>query len=295
MLVITMTSEERRQGRYERRQAKRKRNRQRVLDSIGSAEEVFNYHDMFRYGKECTKGVMWKQSAQNFKRHLFSRTAVNRKRALHGYKPRRLMEFTLNERGKTRQIEAPHIDDRQIQKVLSKEVLTKLYLPRMIYDNGASLPGKGLQFSQGQLDRKLREHEKRYGMAGWIIIADFSGFFPNADREIIKTKHREIPDERIRKMLDVVTDMGSGDKGVPLGVENSQLEMIALPSPLDNYMNCQMHVRTGHYMDDYHMLVPPGMDPEEVKQKFIESYQELLSKSLYKLNKIKVSCLLWIP
>lgn len=246
------------------------------MEGIGTAEEVFNYRDMFLNGEKCCRGVMWKQSAQNFHRHLFSRTAVNRKRALNNYKPRRLVSFKIHERGKVRPIDAPHIDDRQIQKTLCRKVLLPMYKPRMIYDNGASLEGKGLEFSQRQLDKALRNHIKQYGLAGWVITADFKGFFPNADRDIIIKRHGEIPDPKLREIADTITRSGKGDRGLPLGVEPSQMEMIALPSPLDNYMACQMQLKGfGHYMDDYHIFVPPGRDPEEIMQTFIRKASEL--------------------
>lgn len=256
-----MTNKERKDKRYERRQAKRKQSRKKVLDSIGTLEEVLNYHDMFKYGEACCKNVKWKQSVQTFHRHLFSRTAANMKMALSDYKPKRLVKFSIKERGKVRCIEAPHIDDRQIQKTLTKSVLLPLYLPRMIYDNGASLKGKGLIFAQNQLDKALRKHIKEYGMNGYIIISDLKGFFPNADRDVVKSRHKELRDERLVKILDTITDIGSGDRGLPLGVEPSQIEMIALPSALDNYMVCKICLRGyGHYMDDYHIFVPPDMD-----------------------------------
>ena len=271
-----MNSIERKNARYERRKAKRQTNRDKIIEGIGTAEEVFNYHDMFKYGQDCCKGVMWKQAPQTFKRHLFSRTAVNRKNALNGYKPKPLVHFTLNERGKTRPIDAPHIDDRQIQKVLTKKVLIPLYLPRMIYDNGASLKGKGLMFSQAQLDKALHNHLKEYGYEGYVIIADFKSFFPNADREVIKGRHKEVKDDKLREILDAVTDNFDGDIGLPLGVEPSQLEMIALPSPLDNYMSCQLGLKGfGHYMDDYHLFVPPDRSPKEVLDLFIQKAGEL--------------------
>lgn len=219
---------------------------------------------------------MWKQSAQNFHRHLFSRTAVNRKRVLNNYKPKRLVSFTINERGKARPIDAPHIDDRQVQKTLCKKVLLPLYQSRMIYDNGASLEGKGLVFSQKQLDKALRRHIKQYGLTGWVITADFKGFFPNADRAVIMGRHEDIKDPKLRKIADTITKAGKGDRGLPLGVEPSQMEMIALPSPLDNYMACQMHLKGfGHYMDDYHIFVPPDRDPTEIMKVFIRKASEL--------------------
>lgn len=270
-----MNSQERREARYQRRKEKRKKNRGKLIASIGDVEDVFNFRDMFKYGEDCCKGVMWKQSAQTFKRHLFSRTAANRRNAIDGCKPKPLKQFTLNERGKTRHIEAPHINDRQIQKTLTKKVLLPLYSPRMIYDNGASLKGKGLLFSQRQLDKGIRRHIKRYGMSGWVITADFKGFFPNADRQVVKRMHGELTDTKLKNSLDMTADIGSGDIGLPLGVETSQLEMIALPSPLDNFMRCQMRLDTGHYMDDYHILVPPDRDPKEALNVFMDKASEL--------------------
>ena len=62
------------------------------------------------------------------------------------WRPKKYVHFTVCERGKIRGIDAPHITDRQIHKVISKEVLEPLYDPSMIYDNGASRIGKGLHW-----------------------------------------------------------------------------------------------------------------------------------------------------
>lgn len=268
---LKMTSIERHERRYQRRKQKREERREERLSKIKSVDEIFAFNKMFKYGEQCCRGVMWKHSAQMFKLHLFSRTASNIKRAKNDYKPKPLSKFTISERGKTRQIEAPHIDDRQIQKALVHEVLLPVYLPHMIYNNGASLKGKGLHFSQAQLDKMLHRHINRYGMNGWIITADMKGFFPNADRNVVKENHKMIKNEQVRNILDTITDIGSGDRGLPLGVEPSQVEMIALPSPLDNFMCCQMGLKGfGHYMDDYHIIVPPDRDPKEILEVFIE-------------------------
>lgn len=264
-----MNSLERKEARYQRRKQKREDKLNTLVNSFGTSEEIFNFKDMYKYGLDCCKNVMWKGSVQTFRRHLFSRTAVNRKRVLNYYKPKALYRFTLTERGKTRHIEAPHIDDRQIQKTLTKKVLLPLYSSRLIYDNGASLENKGLIFSQNMLDRQLRKHIKKYGYNGFIIIADCKGFFPNANRDYIKKKHLIIPDNRLREIMDIIIDCGHGDKGMPLGVEPSQVEMIAYTSELDHYMTCQLGLRGyGHYMDDYHILVPPDRDPYEIYQLF---------------------------
>ena len=169
-------------------------------------------------------------------------------------KPCPYVHFVISERGKTRPIDAPRIQDRQIHKVYTKKVLLPLYLPDMIWNNGASLPGKGFHFSKRLLREDLHYHFKRYGRNGNIILLDCKQFFPSASHRIIYARHDKlIHDYDLRKLGDDIVASSTGDKGMPLGVEPSQAEMIAFPSPLDNYIKCQLSIKcAGHYMDDYY-------------------------------------------
>ena len=74
-----MTSAERREARYQRRKARRKAKREARCAALGPMDKVFSYRKMFFYGKQCCKGVRWKQSTQNFELHLFSGTAKRRR------------------------------------------------------------------------------------------------------------------------------------------------------------------------------------------------------------------------
>lgn len=246
---------------------------------------MFTYHDLFKAGKKCCNGVRWKNSAQRFEMHLFSGTARRRKLLLDGvWKPTSYVHFTISERGKTRPIDAPRIQDRQIHKVYTQKVLLPLYLPSMIYNNGASLPGKGFEFSKQELRKDLRWHFRRYGRNGYIILIDFKQFFPSVSHEEIFKRHeRLILNRDIRKVGDDVVNTVQGGRGLPLGVEPSQAEMIAFPSALDNYIKCQLSIKcAGHYMDDYYIIVPPDKDPKEIMRLVIEKAESLkltISKS----------------
>lgn len=257
----------RRKGRYVRRFVKRNANKENRARAIGDLPDIFTFHKMFKYGVECCNGVRWKSSTQRFELHLFSGSAARRKAVLEGkYKWRKCTRFTLCERGKKRVIDAPHIHDRQVQKVLTKEVLVPLYTSLLIHNNGASLKGKGLKFAQSQLKNDLRRHYRKYGLAGHVIITDCKGYFPNADHSVIRNNHRKIRCAgRIRAMLDSILDILNWPKGVPLGIEPSQMEMVYYPTMLDTYMKCQLRLDgAGHYMDDYYMLVPPHINPRTV-------------------------------
>lgn len=262
-----MNSQERREARYQRRKAKRLQKKIDRCEDVGDLCDVFNFNDMYRAGKQCCNGVRWKNSTQRFELHLFSGTARRRKLILEDrWVPAKYVHFTLHERGKVRPIDAPRIQDRQIHKVFTQKVLLPLYTPSMIYNNGASLPGKGFTFSKNELKKELRWHFRHYGREGYVILIDFKQFFPSVSHDEIFKRHEQLllqPD--VRKIGDDVVRSVPGDVGLPLGVEPSQAEMIAFPSELDNYIKCQLGIKcAGHYMDDYHIIVPPGQDPKEI-------------------------------
>lgn len=276
----------RRKGRYERRQAKREANKIKRCQKVGGLNDVFTYHDMFVSGRKCCNGVRWKNSAQRFELHLFSGTAKRRREILERrWKPSNYVHFTISERGKTRPIDAPCIQDRQMQKVFTQKVLLPLFLPEMIWNNGASLPGKGFEFSKRELRKDLRWHFRKYGLEGYVILIDFKQFFPSVSHEMIFRRHDELI--RNKDLLDIanaIVNTVPGGKGLPLGVEPSQAEMIAFPSALDNYIKCQLSIKCfGHYMDDYYILVPPDKDPKEIMRLVIAKAESLrLTVSLSK-------------
>lgn len=273
-----MTSKERHEARYQRRKVKRLDKRAARCREIGQAENVFGFHGLYAAGKMCCKGVRWKSSVQKFELHLFSGTAKRRRLLLNGsWKQSPYVHFTISERGKTRVIDAPRVHDRQVHKVYTKKVLLPLYTPSMIWNNGASLPGKGFSFSKNELKEDLRHHYRRYGTEGSIILLDFKQFFPSVSHKVIYKRHRDlILENDLRVIGDKIVGMVPGEHGLPLGVEPSQAEMIGFVSPLDNFIKCQLSLKgAGHYMDDYYILVPPDMDAKEILRMVCEKAARL--------------------
>lgn len=184
------------------------------------------------------------------------------------WKPKPSVHFTLCERGKVRPIDAPYITDRQIHKVLSKEVLVPLYEPSMICDNGASRTGKGLHWQYKRIKQQLARHYRKYGREGGVLLLDLKKFFPYAPRNLIFQRHRQlILNDDLRWLADAVIQSAPETipgRGMPLGVEPSQQEMVALPSAVDNWIKCQLGIKAaGHYMDDYYIILP---DLDELKK-----------------------------
>lgn len=162
-----MTSQERHEARYQRRKAARLQKKIERSTAVGDIKDVYNFEDTFKYGLACCKNVRWKSSVQEFEAYLFSETAHRINTVINNtWAPDKYVHFTINERGKTRPIDAPRIQDRQINKVFTKKVLLPLYYPNMIYNNGASLEGKGFHFSINELKKDLSKHYKKYDKNG---------------------------------------------------------------------------------------------------------------------------------
>lgn len=74
----------------------------------------------------------------------------------------------------------------------------------------------------------------------------------------------------IREIADKIVAAVPGGVGMPLGVEPSQQEMVALPSALDNYIKCQLGIHgAGHYMDDYYIILESRERAEQVAEDVI--------------------------
>ena len=124
-----MTSEERREIRYQRRKAKRDEARLKRSQSCGDFDEVFSFRHLYLAGKKCCKGVYWKNSTQRYVGNLIPNVASTWT-ALHTgkFKHRGFHEFYIMERGKKRHIRSVHITERAVQKCLCDYCIVPLSL-----------------------------------------------------------------------------------------------------------------------------------------------------------------------
>ena len=176
-----MTSEERREARYQRRKAEREAKKQERNENCGCFEAVFSYDNMYDAYKQTRKGVLWKSSVQTYKANALANVYKTRVELLSGrYKSRGFTEFDLVERGKPRHIKSVHISERVVQRCLCDNCLTPLLSSSFIHDNGASLKGKGIDFALDRLERHLHEHYRRHGTEGYALLFDFSKYFDTA-------------------------------------------------------------------------------------------------------------------
>ena len=246
-----MTSEERREARYRRRRARREGKRQACLARYGRYDKVFSFGNLYRAYKGARRNVGWKPSTKRFVACAPGNVWKLYDELERGvYKSAGFTEFDIHERGKQRHIRAVKIGERIVQKCLNQNCLTPVLSRTFIYDNGASLPGKGQCFTMERIKKKLRRHIRRHGTAGWVLTFDFKGYFDNLDHGVIfGILDRAIDDERLREICKYFVRC-FGERGLGLGSEISQALALAAADSIDHLFCDRLGLSYVRYMDD---------------------------------------------
>lgn len=261
-------------------------------------EEILcDANNLYRAYKASIKGSKWKETTQkfmlNFLRYIFqiqeellNRTLINGQTD----------EFSLSERGRVRPITSLPTKDRIVRHVLCDEILLPEVRKKIIYDNGASIKGRGISHSRERFEVHLQKYYREYGNEGYILFGDFSKFYDNIIHAIAKQELLRLfdNDEFIDWLLTLIFDgfridvsymtdeeyetcmvntfnkleyrlipkkklTGEKfmDKSVNIGDQLSQVIGIYYPHRIDTYVK---YVRSqkyyGRYMDDWYIMNP---------------------------------------
>ena len=130
-------------------------------------EIVCDANNLYRAYKASIKHSKWKETSQkfamNFLKYIFSIQEDLVYRTLQNGK---VDEFLLSERGRVRPITSIQIKDRIIRHVLCDEILSPEVKKRIIYDNGASVKGRGISHQRNRFEVHLHRYYKLYGNVG---------------------------------------------------------------------------------------------------------------------------------
>lgn len=250
-----MTSEERREARYQRRKAKREEKRTKRAEEL-NFEDVFSYKHLYRSYKKCRKAVGWKASTQKYiVQAPLEVYRTHRQLMLGKFKSDGFFEFDLYERGKHRHIKSVTMKERVVQRCLCDYSLVPTVGRTFIYDNSASLENKGYHFAIGRMVRHLQYHYRKHGTEGYILLFDFHHFFDNVSHEVVrKILEEKYIDERLLNLIMHFVD-AFGDIGMGLGSQISQTLALASANRLDHYVKEGLRVKTyARYMDDGYLI-----------------------------------------
>lgn len=237
----------------------------------------------------------WKAETQRFELNLLRELLkLSKELKNRTYRPTKKRPFILSERGKIRYIVGDHIRDRVVKRALCYEHLLPAVRPMLIHDNGASLKGKGMDFTRRRLEQHLRSFYRSNGSNdGYIAVLDCSKYFANIRHDIMRDLFKAvIKDETALWLLDVVFKESEVDvsymsddeysncidtvfdsvhwaevdeklltgkkhmaKGMNIGDEVAQVAGIYYPTALDKYIKIVEGMRFyGRYMDDMYII-----------------------------------------
>lgn len=267
----------------------------KILSDANQLIEAFN---------QTKKESIWKESVQNYEANLLRNTYLLRTSLRDGtYRQRAFYEFTLNERGKTRYVKSMHITDRVVQRSLCDNILIPRLQNYLIYDNGASLKNKGIDFSRKRLETHLHRFYRKNGSnEGYVLLIDYSKFFDNIRhdklaellekkidspefmtfvKQLLKTFSIDVSylsDEEYKNCLNklynslehskidrsLLVGEKMMEKSVGIGSQISQICGIYYPTRIDNYCKIVKGMKYyGRYMDDVYVI---HKDKEVLKQ-----------------------------
>lgn len=251
-----MTSSERRQARYQRRQQKRMLNKLKRTWGHDDFSSVFSYANLYGAYRKCRLGVAWKGSTQKFITQApLEVFRIWDKLDKNTWESKGFFEFDIYERGKARHIKSVDIPERVVNRCLCDNALVPVLQPAFIYDNGASTKGKGYHFSIARCEKHLHDHYRKYGQNGYVLTFDFSKFFDRVSHALVEEIVRKnFSDTRlIGLIMDLINAFGN--EGLGLGSQVSQVFALASANRLDHYCKEVLRIHGyGRYMDDGYLI-----------------------------------------
>lgn len=220
--------------------------------------DMNNLHDAF---VKCRSGVDWKESVQKYALYeLPNLCALRDSLKDHTYRQKPFFEFDINERGKVRHIRSLHISDRVLQRALCDQVLIPELSKYLIYDNGASIKGKGVDFARRRLKAHLSRYYREYGRDGYVLLIDFSKYFDSIRHDrLLEMFEERIKDDEVmwllRHLIETFDTPENKGRSVGIGSQVSQISGVLYRTNMDNYCKIVRGVRYyGGYMDDTYVI-----------------------------------------
>lgn len=278
----------------------------------GYQREIFDGNALYDAYIKAKRGSDWKPQVQKFEmNYLLELAPMQEDLRDMEYEFLPTTSFTLHERGKTRHITGEQIPDRIVKHSLCDEVLNPTLERYLIFDNGASVEGKGIDFTRQRLLKHLRKYYTEHGSnEDYILLIDFSKYYDNIRHDVlIELIEKYVTDEHARWLLRKTVERSQVDvsymdyeeyenclnklfdslihqnidkklltgekfmaKHLNIGDQVAQTSGISYRIPLDNYAKIVRSMKYyAGYMDDTYAI----HESKEFLEEFLEEYIEI--------------------
>lgn len=216
-----------------------------VYHKIWDIENLRLAHINARKGKSHYKEV--KMVNENVDYYLYK---IQEQLKNKTYKTSKYVHSIINDKGKERVIsKLPYYPDRIVHWAIMLQI-ENTFIKNFIEDTYASLPNRGTHKVIKKIDRALKDKEK----TKYTLKLDIKKFFPNIDKEILKSLLRKkFKDKDLLWLLDEIID--SSEKGLPIGNYISQYLSNFYLSYFDHWVKENLRIKHYYrYMDDIIIL-----------------------------------------
>lgn len=271
-------------------------------NQFGNFDNLISYQNYLSALRKCKVGVNWKGSVQSYNENAM----VNISQTIRQIKNLKLpkitsQKITLYERGKKRIIVPITIKDRMTQRVICDYSLIPMFKDKLIYDNGASTKGKGVDFTRNRVENHIRQSIKEYGADNvYALVFDFKNFFDNISHQtclnILKEHYtdnriiglimaiiRSYQEIEIKQIENIAERNNQLEllkhhklNGICLGSQISQIMALVVPNKLDHYIKDKCSIKHYvRYMDDGIILSNNKNELNKLYKGMIEICNEL--------------------
>lgn len=273
-----MTSLERHEARYQRRKAKRLDNRRRYTQKYDDFERLSSVSALIGANWASRKGVMWKASVARYNVKYFKNSRKSCRNLRKGKDTRQgFYNFQIVERGKPRDVHSLHYTERVIRRSVCTNAMVPILSHDLIYDNGASLKGKGVSFHIRECEKHLHEYwREEHSNAGYVLIIDFRKFFDNIEHShVYNIYDTHFLDKKLNAICRSFVE-ATGTKGLYIGPEDSQITAVSFPNHIDHMIKDKWKIRYyGRYMDDSYIIMRDKERLIEVKNMLLEEFAKV--------------------
>lgn len=218
-------------------------------------EKVIAYDSLYQSARKCRLNVQWKDSVAKYMENVLEETLTLQEQLQAGtYHTEPPIHFKVYE-PKEREIQSLRFRNKVFQRSLCDNSLVPGLMATFIYDNGASLPQRGVDFSMSRLKAHPQKYYREYGLDGYIEQFDIRHYFDSINHEAaMKQVRKRFKDERIIKYTEEAIAI-FGDVGLGLGSQVSQILALATLNELDHFIKEELHIKYyGRYMDDFYLI-----------------------------------------